>query len=129
VKLLMLITITNNWSNCTVLGKKRPHYRKRHDKLISLHNNAPSHTSTMVQNYLDTLNWEVLPHPAYSPDMVSGTFWLWPVFVDGPCARWAALRFLRRRSKMAWWVVCFERWEIFLAWYTQIARKMGKMYN
>ena len=43
--------------------------------------------------------------------------------------RWAALRFLRRCPKMAWWVVCLERWGIFLAWYTQIARKMGKMYS
>jgi len=49
------------------LREKRPHYRKRHDKLIFLHDNIPSHTSTMVQNYLETLNWEVLPHPAYSP--------------------------------------------------------------
>jgi len=37
------------------LREKKPHYRKRHDKLIFLHN-APSHTSTMVQNYLETLN-------------------------------------------------------------------------
>jgi len=48
------------------LREKRPHYRKRHGKLIFLHDNASSHTSTMVQNYLETLNWEVLPHPAYS---------------------------------------------------------------
>jgi len=45
------------------LREKRPHYRKRHDKLIFLHDNAPSHTSTMIQNYLETLNWEVLPIP------------------------------------------------------------------
>jgi len=91
------------------LCEKKPHYRKRHDKLIFLHENAPSHTSTMIQNYLETLNWEV-PHPAYSPDLhQTGTFWLSPVFVDGPRARWAALRFLRRRPKMAWWVVCLER--------------------
>ena len=57
------------------------------------------------------------------------TFWLSPVFVDGPRAHWAALRFLRRRPKMAWWVVCLERWGIFLAWYIQIARKMGKIYS
>jgi len=38
------------------LREKRPHYRKKHDKLIFLHDNAPSHTSTMVQNYLETLN-------------------------------------------------------------------------
>jgi len=30
------------------LHEKRPHYRKRHDKLIFLHN-TPSHTLTMVQ--------------------------------------------------------------------------------
>jgi len=41
------------------LHEKRPHYRKRHDKLIFLHD-ALSHTSTMIQNYLETLNWEVL---------------------------------------------------------------------
>jgi len=29
------------------LREKRSHYRKRHDKLIFLHDNAPSHTSTM----------------------------------------------------------------------------------
>jgi len=57
------------------LRKKRPHYRKRHDKLIFL-NNAPSHTSTMVQNYLETLNWEVLPHPAYSLDLAPSDYHL-----------------------------------------------------
>ena len=51
------------------LRKKRPHYRKKHDKLIFLHDNAPSHMSTMVQNYLETLKCEVLPHPAYLPDL------------------------------------------------------------
>ena len=43
------------------LHEKRPHYRKRHDKLIFLHDNASSHTATMIQNCLETLNWEVLP--------------------------------------------------------------------
>ena len=52
------------------LREKRPHYRKRHDKLIFLHYNAPSHVNN-VQNYFweDTQHWEVLPHPAYSPDL------------------------------------------------------------
>jgi len=60
----------------TLREKKRPYYRKRHDKLIFLHNNAPSHTSTMVQNYLKTLNWEVLPHPDYSPDLAPSDYHL-----------------------------------------------------
>jgi len=107
-----------------VLREKRPHYRKRHGKLISLHDNAPLHT-TMVQNYFETLNYKVLSHPAYSPDMAPSDYHL----VDGPRARWAALRFLRRYPKMVWWVVCLEKWGIFLAWYTQIARKMEKMYG
>jgi len=113
-------------SNCTVFCVKKGCIWKRYDKLIFLHDNAPSHTSTMVQNYLETLNWEVLPHSAYTR---SGIFWLSPVFIDGLRARWAALRFLRRRPKIAWWVVCLERWGIFLAWYSQIAWKMRKMYS
>ena len=58
------------------LREKRPHYRKRHDKLIFLHDNAPSHTSTMVQNYLETFNWKVLSSPAYSPDLASSDYHL-----------------------------------------------------
>jgi len=58
------------------LREKRPHYRKRHDKLIFLHNNAPSYTSTMVQNYLETFNWEMLLHPAYSPDLALSDYHL-----------------------------------------------------
>jgi len=58
------------------LREKRPHYRKKHDKLIFLHDNAPSHTSIMVQNYLETLNWEVLPHPTYSPDLTPSDYHL-----------------------------------------------------
>ena len=58
-----------------VLREKRPHYRKRHGKLISLHDNAPLHT-TMVQNYFETLNCKVLSHPAYSPDMAPSDYHL-----------------------------------------------------
>jgi len=56
--------------------REKRHYWKRHDKLIFLHDNAPSHMSTMVQNYLETLNWEVLSHPAYSPDLASSDYHL-----------------------------------------------------
>lgn len=58
------------------LGEKRPGYEQRHENLIFLHDNAPAHTSKLVQNYLDTLNWEVLPHPAYSPDLAPSDYHL-----------------------------------------------------
>ena len=66
------------------LREKRSYYRKRHDKLIFLHDNAPSHTSTIVQNYLETLNWEVLSHPVYSPDLAPSNYYC---FRRGPRAR------------------------------------------
>jgi len=47
-----------------------------HDKLIFLNDNALSHTSTIVQNYLEILNWEVLPYPAYSPDLAPSDYHL-----------------------------------------------------
>jgi len=52
-----------------VLREKRPHYRKRHDKLIFLHDNNGL-------NYLEILNWEVLSHPAYSPDLAPSDYHL-----------------------------------------------------
>jgi len=36
------------------LCEKRPHYRKRHDKLIFLHDNALSHTSTIKTTWSKT---------------------------------------------------------------------------
>ena len=30
----------------------------------------------MVQNYLETLNWKILPHAAYSPDMAHSDYHL-----------------------------------------------------
>ena len=30
----------------------------------------------MVQNYLETLNWEMLSHPAYSPDLAPSDYHL-----------------------------------------------------
>ncbi|KYM82425.1 hypothetical protein ALC53_07115 [Atta colombica] len=61
---------------CT--GKTRMFQRARYDRYDprlleqmygSPENDLSYHPSTIVQNYLETLNWEVLPHPAYSPDL------------------------------------------------------------
>ena len=52
------------------LKDKRPQYNERHDKCVILqHDNARPHVAKVVKTYLETLKWEVLPHPPYSPDV------------------------------------------------------------
>ncbi|KAG5324809.1 MOS1T transposase, partial [Pseudoatta argentina] len=58
------------------LKEKRPLYAQRHDKVISLHDNARPHVAKPVKTYLETLKWEVLPHPPYSPDIAPSDFHL-----------------------------------------------------
>ncbi|GFT45893.1 mariner Mos1 transposase [Trichonephila clavipes] len=51
------------------LKDKRPQYNERHDEVILQHDNARPHVAKVVKTYLETLKWEVLPHPLYSPDL------------------------------------------------------------
>lgn len=61
--------------NCA-LQEKRPKYQNRQHKVIFLHDNAPSHTARSVRDTLGELNWEVLPHAAYSPDLAPSDYHL-----------------------------------------------------
>lgn len=58
------------------LKEKRPQYSKRHDKVILFHDNARPHVSRVVKTYLETLKWDILPHPPYSPDIAPSDFHL-----------------------------------------------------
>lgn len=58
------------------LKEKRPQYEERHDKVILLHDNARPHIADVVKKYLETLKWEVLPHPPYSPDIAPSDYHL-----------------------------------------------------
>ncbi|UYV84375.1 hypothetical protein LAZ67_X001965 [Cordylochernes scorpioides] len=49
------------------LNIKRPLYAKRHDKVIYQHDNARPHVAKVVKETLEALQWNVLPHPLYSP--------------------------------------------------------------
>ena len=44
---------------------KRPQYDGRHDKVILQHGNARLNIAKTVQETLQVLNWEILPHPSY----------------------------------------------------------------
>ncbi|GBP55459.1 Mariner Mos1 transposase [Eumeta japonica] len=66
----------------SVFGK-RPLYKHRHDKVILLHDNTWPHVAKPVKNYLETLQWEVLPHPPYLPDIAPTDFRLFRSMADG----------------------------------------------
>ncbi|KAG5317551.1 MOS1T transposase, partial [Pseudoatta argentina] len=65
------------------LKEKRPLYAQRHDKVILLHDNARPHVAKPVKTYLETLKWEVLPHPPYSPDIAPSDFHLFRSMAHG----------------------------------------------
>ncbi|GBP35090.1 Mariner Mos1 transposase [Eumeta japonica] len=51
------------------LKEKQSLCKQRHDKVILLHDNAQPHVAKQMKTYLETLQWEVLPHLPYSPDI------------------------------------------------------------
>ncbi|KAG5313575.1 MOS1T transposase, partial [Pseudoatta argentina] len=65
------------------LKEKRPLYAQRHDKVILLHDNARPHVAKPVKTYLETLKWEVLPYPPYSPDIAPSDFHLFRSMAHG----------------------------------------------
>ncbi|GFV52659.1 mariner Mos1 transposase [Trichonephila clavipes] len=65
------------------LKDKRPQYNERHDKVSLQHDNARPHVAKVVKTYLETLKWEVLPHPLYSPDLALSDHHLFRSMVYG----------------------------------------------
>ncbi|UYV82194.1 hypothetical protein LAZ67_21001313 [Cordylochernes scorpioides] len=53
---------------------KRPLYAKRHDKVIYQHDNVRPHVAKVVKETLEALQWDVLPHPLYSPDIAPSDY-------------------------------------------------------
>ena len=58
------------------LREKRPEYQKRQQKVILLHDNAPSHTAKPVEETIEAFSWEILSHAAYSPDLALSDYYL-----------------------------------------------------
>ena len=56
------------------IQRKRPRYQQ--SSWLLLHDNAPSHTSRLTQQFLQRNNIDSLPHLPYSPDLAPCDFWL-----------------------------------------------------
>ena len=65
------------------LKDKRPQYTERHEKVILQHDNARPHVAKVVKTYLETLRWDVLPHPPYSPDIAPSDYHLFRSMTHG----------------------------------------------
>ncbi|GFU81414.1 mariner Mos1 transposase [Trichonephila clavipes] len=58
------------------LIERRPELARRHDRVILLHDNEPSHTSKPVKDTLKSLGWDILPPPLYFPDLAPSGYHL-----------------------------------------------------
>lgn len=58
------------------LCEKRPEYNRRQHKVILLHDNASPHAAKQTKETIDTFNWEILLHAAYSPDLAPSDYHL-----------------------------------------------------
>ena len=59
------------------VGRKRPRFWSRGDWLLH-HDNAPAHSSNLVQQFLAKHKIVQLRHPLYSPNIALGDFWMFP---------------------------------------------------
>jgi hypothetical protein len=70
------------WDYCDVLRRLRENVQRRRPELwreqtwLLKHDNAPSHTSIITQQFLAKYKMAVIPHPPYSPDLAHCDFFL-----------------------------------------------------
>ena len=54
-----------------------------HEKVILQHDNVRPHGAKPIKTYLETLKWEVLPHPPYSPGIAPSDYYLFRSMAHG----------------------------------------------
>ncbi|GBP67244.1 Mariner Mos1 transposase [Eumeta japonica] len=78
---LYFVTKTPPWLVCVAVASARPLYCERARlQLMAVARGELSHKYLQLsivvpmKNYLKTLDWEVLPHPSYSPDIAPSDY-------------------------------------------------------
>lgn len=77
---------------------KRLEWATRHERPILLHDNARPHVGKAVKDVLHDMNWEVLPHPPYSPDIAPSDYHLFRSMAHGL----AEQRFTKHEEVRKW---------------------------
>lgn len=77
------VTVNGTYYAEFLMKKLRPAIRKKRPALLNagvvlLHDNATPHKSNPVKTVIDRYNWEILPHPPYSPDLSPCDYDLFP---------------------------------------------------
>ena len=93
--------------------------------LILKHENTMPCFKTEVKTYLEMLNWEVLPHLPYSPDIAPSNYHLLQLMAHG-LAKQHFHSYEDAKKKMGWLMFSLKRYVIFPMWNSNAARKMGK---
>jgi len=101
---------------------KHAHYYSRHNKIILLHDNARSHVAAPVKTYLETLKWEVLPHPPYSPDIAPSDYHLFRSMTHGLSEQ----HFTSYEDTKIVSMIGLKKWSVLPTRYPHATRKMGK---
>ena len=97
-------------------GKTRP-LLLQHDKIILLHDNARLHVAAPVKTYLETLKWEVLPYPPYSPDIAPSDYHFRSTH------GLSEQHIIWRYQKLYRWLDSLKRWSVLPTRYSRATRK------
>jgi histone-lysine N-methyltransferase SETMAR len=122
----------NSASYCEVLLKLRDAVRGKHPDQLARgvllhHDNARPHTARATQKRIQELQWELLEHPPYSPDLAPSDFHLFGLlkhhlggkcFADDEEVEMEVRKWLRQQSK-----------DFYAAGFDALIKDMGQVYQ
>ncbi|GFO10599.1 histone-lysine N-methyltransferase SETMAR [Plakobranchus ocellatus] len=74
-------SVINATRYCSTLDRLKEAIRRKRPRLLRRgvvlqHDNATPHSANLTQQWLQRYGWEILPHPAHSPDLAPSDFHL-----------------------------------------------------